>query len=132
MRKTISVLFFAILVASLTGPVATTKVMAQAEKIPPYENRLLRLSEIMGSLHFLTLLCRPDEGGVWHQKMTEILNVEAKTQIRKAKLTERFNAGFGSFQATYRKCTPSAETSMGRYISEAQVIVRNLTTDFSG
>lgn len=105
---------------------------AQAEKVPPYEGRLLRLSEIIGSVHFLTLLCRPDDGLVWHDKMTEMLKVEAKTQLRRAKLIERFNSGFNGFQATYRKCTPSAQTALERYIAEAQVIVQNLTSDFSG
>lgn len=132
MKKSIvAFLSVALTFAALTST-SVRPAFAQAQKIPPYENRLLRLSEIMGSLHFLTLLCRPNEGAIWHVKMNEILTVEAKTQLRKAKLTERFNAGFGGFQATYRKCTPSAETAMARYIAEAQVIVRNLTTDFSG
>ncbi|MEP3233515.1 MAG: TIGR02301 family protein [Hyphomicrobiales bacterium] len=130
-RSIIAFLSIALAFAALTST-SVRPAFAQAQKIPPYENRLLRLSEIMGSLHFLTLLCRASEGAIWHDKMNEILDVEAKTQLRKAKLTERFNAGFGSFQATYRKCTPSAETAMARYITEAQVIVRNLTTDFSG
>ena len=132
MKKTIIAFLSITLVFSALSSVGVRPAIAQAQKIPPYENRLLRLSEIMGSLHFLTLLCRPNEGAIWHTKMNQILEVEAKTKLRKAKLTERFNSGFGSFQATYRKCTPSAETAMTRYIAEAQVIVRNLTTDFSG
>ena len=130
-KSTIAFLSITFVLSALTAT-SVRPAFAQAEKIPPYENRLLRLSEIMGSLHFLTLLCRPNEGAVWHTKMNQILEVEAKTELRKAKLTERFNSGFGGFQATYRKCTPSAETAMTRYIAEAQVIVRNLTTDFSG
>lgn len=130
-KSIIAFLSIAFVLSALTST-SVRPAFAQAERIPPYENRLLRLSEIMGSLHFLTLLCRPNEGAIWHNKMNQILEVEAKTQLRKAKLTERFNSGFGGFQATYRKCTPSAETAMARYIAEAQVIVRNLTTDFSG
>ena len=130
-KSIIAFLSIAFVVSALTST-SVRPAFAQAEKIPPYENRLLRLSEIMGSLHFLTLLCRPNEGDIWHAKMNQILQVEAKTTLRKAKLTERFNSGFGGFQATYRKCTSSAETAMTRYIAEAQVIVRNLTTDFSG
>ena len=132
MKKSIIAFLSIALVFSALASTSVRPAFAQAEKIPPYENRLLRLAEIMGSLHFLTLLCRPNEGAIWHTKMNQILEVEAKTELRKAKLTERFNSGFGSFQATYRKCTSSAETAMTRYISEAQVIVRNLTTDFSG
>ena len=132
MKKSIIAFLSITLVLSALSSADVRPAIAQAEKIPPYEDRLLRLSEIMGSLHFLTLLCRPNEGAIWHTKMNQILEVEAKTTLRKAKLTERFNSGFDGFQATYRKCTPSAETAMARYIAEARVIVRNLTTDFSG
>lgn len=122
-------LFILTLMLAVTQPVTG---YGQAEKTPPYEGRLLRLSEIVGSLHFLTLLCRAEEGQLWHHKMNDILKVEAKTPLRRAKLIERFNSGFDSFQATYRKCTPSAKTALERYVLEAEVIVRNLTTDFSG
>lgn len=105
---------------------------ALAQKAPPYEERLLRLSEIIGSVHFLTLLCRPDDGILWHEKMQEMLDVEATTELRRAKLIERFNSGFVGFQATYRQCTPSAQTALNRYMSEAQGIVQTLTTDYSG
>lgn len=113
---------------SATGSV----VLAQAEKVPPYEERLLRLSEIIGSLHFLTLLCHPEQGQVWHEKMARLLDAEATTRLRRAKLIERFNSGFSGFQTSYRKCTPSATTALSRYVGEAKVIVQNLTSDFSG
>lgn len=105
--------------------------LAQARNEPPYEGRLLRLSEIIGSIHFLTLLCRPDDGLIWFEKMEEMLEVEASTELRKAKLIERFNAGFDSFQSTYRRCTPASQTALARYISEASLVVQNLTSDFS-
>ena len=111
---------------------AADKSFAEVEKSPPYEERLLRLSEIMGSIHFLSLLCQPDDGMIWHEEMTNILNAEATTQLRRAKLIERFNAGFSAFQATYRHCTPVAATALNRYQLEAKIIVQNLTTDFSG
>lgn len=111
---------------------AQTPIRVQTEKTPPYEDRLLRLSEIIGSLHFLTLLCKPEDGLLWYNKMQEILTAEAPSQLRRAKLVERFNSGFSGFQATYRKCTPSAETALERYIAEAQAIVQTLTSDFSG
>lgn len=107
-------------------------VFAQAEKTPVYESRLLRLSEIIGSVHFLTLLCKPDEGLIWHDQMNEMLEAEEPSELRRARLVARFNSGFSSFQATYRKCTPSAQKALDRYIAEAQVIVQNLTSDFTG
>ncbi|MEP5779705.1 MAG: TIGR02301 family protein [Hyphomicrobiales bacterium] len=107
-------------------------VFAKTEKTPVYESRLLRLSEIIGSIHFLSLLCKPDDGLVWHNKMNEMLEAEEPSELRRARLVARFNSGFSSFQATYRKCTPSAQKALDRYIAEAQVIVQNLTSDFTG
>lgn len=109
-----------------------TSSLAQSEKIPVYESRLLRLSEIIGSVHFLTLLCKPEEGIIWHDKMQEMLEAEEPSELRRARLIERFNSGFSSFQATYRQCTPSAQTALNRYLNEAQGIVQKLTTDFAG
>ena len=107
-------------------------VFAQTEKVPVYETRLLRLSEIIGSIHFLTLLCKPDEGLIWHEKMNEMLEAEEPSELRRARLIARFNSGFSSFQATYRRCTPSAQTALDRYLTEAKGIVKHLTSDFAG
>ncbi len=102
------------------------------EKIPPYEQRLLRLSEIMGSMHFLTLLCNKDDGQLWYNNMQDMLKAEAPSKLRHARLIERFNFGFESFQATYRSCNAPAQVALDRYFQEAQTIVQNLTSDFSG
>lgn len=101
------------------------------QSAPPYENQLLRLSEVIGSVHFLSLLCKPDDGLIWHEQMQEMLDAEATTELRRAKLVERFNTGFSGFQATYRKCTSSAEIALNRYIGEAQNIVQNLTDEYT-
>lgn len=122
---------FLISPASLSTLTAQGLNYVQIEKAPPYESRLLRLSEVIGSIHFLTLLCTPEDGTVWHDKMNEMLDVEAKTQLRRAKLIERFNFGFNSFQSTYRNCTASANTALARYTLEAKTIVQNLTRNFS-
>ncbi|MDH3196540.1 MAG: TIGR02301 family protein, partial [Hyphomicrobiales bacterium] len=40
------------------------------EPLPPvYEDRLLRLSEILGGLHFLRQLCGFEDGAVWRAEM---------------------------------------------------------------
>lgn len=121
-----------VLMAPLGTPNGGIAVLAQTEKVPVYETRLLRLSEIIGSIHFLTLLCKPDEGLIWHEKMNEMLEAEEPSELRRARLITRFNSGFSSFQATYRRCTPSAQTALDRYLTEAKGIVKHLTSDFAG
>ncbi|MEM8797225.1 MAG: TIGR02301 family protein [Pseudomonadota bacterium] len=105
-------------------------VRAQQQNTSPYEADLLRLSEIIGSVHFLSLICAPEDGLIWHEKMQEMIEAEGTTELRRAKLVERFNSGFSGFQATYQKCTPSAETVRARFLEEAEDIVLRLTRDF--
>ena len=100
--------------------------------VPPYQNQLLRLSELIGSIHFLSLVCRPDEPQVWYDKMQDILKVEGNTTLQRARLVERFNSGFKSFQSVYRKCSPSAETLLDQYLDEGEKIVDDLTEEFAG
>lgn len=118
-----------VLVASSLLLAIITPSLSQ-EKPPPYDAELLRLSEILGSMHFLSLICRPDDGQIWHEKMQEVLATEGDTPLQKAKLVERFNFGFSGFQSTYRKCTASASIALDRYAREGQQIVETLTTEF--
>lgn len=128
MKSLLSALMAIVLIAPTMG----TQIYAQSERPPVYENRLLRFSEVMGSVHFLTLLCTPEEGIIWHKKMNDVLDAEDPSELRRARFIERFNFGFNSFQATYRQCTPSAQTALDRYLNEAREIVERLTSDFSG
>ena len=74
---------------------------------PPYEERLLRLSEIVGSVHYLRTLClKTDEG--WRSKMEELINLEATDPQRRARFVAAFNRGYRSFASVHRKCNSVA------------------------
>jgi uncharacterized protein (TIGR02301 family) len=42
--------------------------------------------------------------------------------LRRARLTRSFNDGYTSFSRTYRTCTPSALTTVTRYLTEGTQI----------
>lgn len=92
----------------------------------PYDAGLLRLSEILGTVHYLRALCGINDGQVWRTKMQELINAEGVTVKRKLKLTKSFNKGYKSFQRTYRRCTPTAKTAINLFLDEGIEIAERL------
>lgn len=91
---------------------------AAAEDRKPYDNELMRLSEILGAVHYLRELCGANDGQVWREQMRQIIDAEGTTALRRARLTRRFNQGYRSYSRTYNACTPSAKTAIDRFVEE--------------
>jgi uncharacterized protein (TIGR02301 family) len=97
------------------------------EPLPPvYEDRLLRLSEILGGLHFLRQLCRFEDGAAWRAEMEGLLRSEKPGPVRRARLVSRFNHGFETYHAVYRFCTPSARRAIALYLAEGRRITNDI------
>ncbi|WP_083226648.1 TIGR02301 family protein [Methyloligella halotolerans] len=88
----------------------------------PYDDKLLRLAEILGALHYLRELCGADEGQLWRQQMEELVKSEGTTAVRRARLVNSFNDGYRGFRRTYRNCNPSATTAIDRFTDEGAKI----------
>ena len=102
---------------------------AAAQDAAPYDEPLLRLSEVLGSLHFLRRLCNRAEGPVWREAMAALLAAERPAPERAKRLTARFNRGFGAFSRAYTTCTPAAVRAVELYQAEgarltAQIVSR--------
>ena len=87
----------------------------------PYDNKLMRLAEILGAVHYLRELCGAQEGQIWRDQMKEILRNEGTTAVRRAKLV---NASMTAIAATgaptapapsRRRSPPSRFSSEGRH-----------------
>lgn len=113
----------AILVLLLTP---LSNVSAQDAK--PYDDKLMRLSEILGAVHYLRELCGADEGQLWRDRMRELMEAEGTTALRRARLTRSFNKGYMGYSRTYRTCTPSAETAVKRFLAEATELATELAS----
>lgn len=99
---------------------------ASADDGKPYDERLLRLSEILGAVHYLRELCGANDGSLWRDRMREIMDAEGSSALRRAKLTRSFNNGYRSYSRTYQSCTPSAQTAIGRFLTEGSEIADGL------
>ncbi len=92
----------------------------------PYDNKLMRLAEILGAVHYLRELCGAEEGQIWRDQMKDILRNEGTTAVRRAKLVNSFNDGYRGYRRTYRSCTQSATVATVRFSSEGASIAASL------
>ena len=100
--------------------------IVQAQDTKPYDDKLMRLSEILGAVHYLRELCGADEGQLWRDRMRDLMDAEGTTALRRARLTRSFNKGYLGYSRTYRTCTPSAETAVKRFLAEATELATTL------
>lgn len=95
----------------------------------PFENDLMRLSEILGALHYLRNLCG-ESGQDWRGRMEALLEAENPDEARRARLTASFNRGYRGFETTYATCTGSALAAIARYMKEGEALSRDTATRY--
>lgn len=95
----------------------------------PYEAGLMRIAEVMGSLHFLRNLCG-DKGDRWRRTMETLIEAEKPDPERRARFIASFNRGYRSFEGTYTKCTASATEAITRYTVEGENLARDLASRY--
>ncbi|MBO3759645.1 TIGR02301 family protein [Ciceribacter sp. L1K22] len=101
---------------------------AAAEKPAPYDEQLARLSEILGSLHYLRNLCNGDEEPGWREAAQKLLDTETASEpARRARLVAAFNRGYRSFAATHSVCTPAAIAAEEQYRAEGATLAVEIT-----
>ena len=116
-----------------TGDTAkeTPPVAAVEEKPAPYDERLERLSEILGAVHYLRNLCMDKAEDNWRASMQRLIQLEAANEPkRQEKLTAAFNRGYRSFAAIYTACTDSAVVAEERYRNEGATLATEITARF--
>ncbi|MEM9330957.1 MAG: TIGR02301 family protein [Pseudomonadota bacterium] len=97
---------------------------------PAYDAQMMRLSEILGALHYLRELCGAEEGQLWRDQMSQLIEKEEPTEARRARMIARFNQGFRGFQETYRDCTPAALEANKRYVEEGGTIAAEIPSRY--
>lgn len=103
-------------------------IPARAQDAAPYEGDLLRLSEMLGALHYLRTLCEAEDAGIWRDRMQALMEAEECTTERCERMAGAFNAGYRSFARTYRSCTPSAEAASRRFLNEGSKLAESITS----
>ena len=97
---------------------------------PPYQRRMERLAEIMGSLYFLQPLCNPRPED-WRAQMAELIALDEPDEDRRQRLAGAFNVGYTAYSRFHRACTPAARAAMTRLLTEAERTAREIHTRFA-
>lgn len=95
----------------------------------PFESQLVRLAEILGSLHYLRNLCG-ENGQDWRLRMEQFLEAENPDEMRRARFVASFNRGYRSFETSYGTCTASAIEAINRYMKEGEALTRDTAARF--
>ncbi len=115
-----------------TIALATAGTAARAEvAAAPFDGSLQRLAEILGTLHYLRGICGANEGQKWRNEMQALIDAEAPSGERRARMIASFNRGYRGFQQTYRTCTPAADLVIRRYLEEGSKIAREMTARYA-
>jgi uncharacterized protein (TIGR02301 family) len=97
---------------------------------------LLRLSELLGALSWLTDLCAPgaaeQPGAQWRGQMAALMDAEAASEQRRERLAGAYNRGYRGYETIYRSCTPNAELVIARYLREGERIARDVANRYGG
>lgn len=124
--------------AKMLGRAALCAILSAAAITPaigqdvaaPYDERLNRLAEVLGSVHYLHNLCgTPSQR--WREAMNGLLATEKPEPVRRARLVASFNKGFRSFDSVYTGCTDQARLAADRYVTEGRQIARDIVTRFA-
>jgi uncharacterized protein (TIGR02301 family) len=95
----------------------------------PFEQPLLRLAEVLGSLHYLRNLCG-EKGDQWRNEMEQLLATENPNHERRARFVASFNRGYRSFDGVYVTCTASATEAISRYMKEGEALSRDIAARY--
>jgi len=95
----------------------------------PFEPGLMRLAEVLGSLHFLRNLCG-EKGDQWRGEMEKLIDSENPDPERRARFIASFNRGYRSFGGTYTQCTASATEAISRYMKEGETLTRDIASRY--
>ncbi|OQP85759.1 TIGR02301 family protein [Rhizobium rhizosphaerae] len=96
-----------------------------------YDPRLMRLAEILGSVHYLRTLCASPDAGDWRQSMEALIAQEARNEEeRRTRLTAAFNRGYRSFASVYTQCTAAAVEAERQYRAEGATLAAEIVARF--
>ena len=110
---------------------ANAPARAQAQAPAPFDSNLQRLAEILGALHYLRGICGANEGQKWRNEVQALIDAEAPTGERRARMIASFNRGYRGYQQSYRTCTPAADLIIRRFLEEGSKIAREVTARYA-
>ena len=107
----------------------TAPAPAQVSATVPYDAKLMRLAEVLGSIHYLRNLCG-ETSNRWREQMEGMLVAENPEPLRRARMIASFNRGYRTFDSVYVTCTEQALAAVDRYMEEGRTLAREITNRY--
>ncbi|MBW0004485.1 MAG: TIGR02301 family protein [Hyphomicrobiales bacterium] len=98
----------------------------------PYDTQLLRLSEILGSLSYLTSICDSTQRDPFRAQMQALIDTEANASPRREEFAGAYNRGYRGLASTYARCTDNARALIRRFREEGVSITRQVRNLYGG
>ncbi|MGU3574814.1 TIGR02301 family protein [Brucellaceae bacterium C25G] len=95
----------------------------------PIQEKMLRIAEVLGSLHFLRNLCG-ETSQTWREQMDELITKENPAEAERLRLISNFNRGYRNYSDNYTRCTPSALAAIERYLKEGAQLSKELISRY--
>lgn len=95
----------------------------------PYEGKMLRIAEVLGSLHYLRNLCG-ETSSEWRDRMDAIIAAQNPGEAERLRLVSSFNHGYRAFSENYVRCTPSALAAIDRYMKEGESLSNEIISRY--
>jgi len=111
-------------------PAAPARPEAAPAPALPYDDDLMRLAEVMGSLAYLRDVCGFRDGAAWRTRMSDLLEAEAPTADRRDRLAGAFNRGFEGYSTLHRECRATTRLAIERLLDEGARLTRTITNRY--
>jgi uncharacterized protein (TIGR02301 family) len=90
------------------------------------DSGLMRLAEILGSVHHLREVCGAHEGALWRNKMIDMLNAAALDAERRQLMIAHFNDAYYQAQNAFPDCSDGAAVKSNTLLDEAHKLAARL------
>lgn len=109
-----------VVLAVAIGVIVLSSTAPARPRDAAYNADLIRLSEVLGAIHYLRALCRTNEGQLWRNKMTEMLETEEPDEDQRQLLVSHFNITYHRYRKAYERCTTQAVSDANQFIEEGE------------
>lgn len=93
-----------------------------------YEADLVRMSELLGSIHHLRSICTLNEGSMWRGKMIDMLGTLEGSKSQRDMLISHFNDYYFRAERRFPICTSVAAREANKLFREAETLARRLSS----
>jgi len=94
--------------------------------ITGYQDRLVRLAEIMGSLYHLRDVCGRSEGDLWRKNLQRLMETEDPPQDTRGRMVAGFNQSYEQQRRSHSRCSGAATDEITRLAREGERLTNQL------